>query len=147
MTDNDFLSRLQADIEKSALAKEEINNRLRKEGTEATATLISVMDSGVRVGDNASLMHFHVEVEPEDEEVFSSEAQNAISDATREKFVPGAKAVVRFDPKDRSYVAIDHILPAKPKSSAVVCSACGANQIVQDNQLVCLYCGSPLAKN
>jgi hypothetical protein len=146
MTDSDFLSRLQADIESSLLEKEKQNTDLRKSGTEATANIISVMDTGIRVGDNATMMHFQLEVQPDGEEPFRSESQNAISDATHEKFVPGAKAFVRYDKADRSYVAIDHIAPSAPKGRAVECTACGANQIVQAGQLVCIYCGAPLPK-
>ncbi len=144
MTDSDFLSRLQINNESSLLEKEKQNTELRQGGTEAAANIISVMDTGIRIGDNATMLHFQLEVLPDGEEPFRSESQNAISDATREKFVPGAKAFVRYDNADHSYVAIDHIAPIAPKGRAVKCSACGANQIVQPDQLVCIYCGAPL---
>lgn len=144
MDGEDFLSRLQKDVESSLLETEEANQKLRKSGEEAIATIVSLVDSGIRIGDSASMILFTLEIHPTGGEVFRADTQNSISDTSRPKFIPGAQVYVKYDPEDTSKVVIDRPGPAVSKSRAVSCIACGASQIVQDNQLVCVYCGKPL---
>lgn len=147
MTDGeDFLSRLQKDVESSLLVTEEANQRLRKSGEEALASIISLVDSGIRVGDNASMILFTLDVHPAQGDSFRADTQNAISDTSRPKFIPGAQVYVRYDPKDTNKVVIDRPGPQVGKSRAVTCESCGASQIVEEGQLVCVYCRAPLPK-
>ncbi len=58
-----------------------------------------MMDTGIRIGDSASMLQFGLEVHPSKSMAFRAQTQNAISDATRHKFVPGATVYVKFNPK------------------------------------------------
>lgn len=142
----DFLSRLQKDVESSLLVTEEANQRLRKSGQEALAAIISLVDSGIRIGDSASMILFTLDVQPAQGESFRADTQNAISDTSRPNFIPGAQVYVRYDPNDTSQVVIDRPGPPVSKSRAVTCNSCGAAQIVEEGQLVCIYCRAPLPK-
>ena len=64
MDDNDFLHSIQEDVQRSLLAKEQLYNAIRQSGVEAPAKILSVMDTGVRIGDNASMLRFDLEVYP-----------------------------------------------------------------------------------
>jgi len=130
--------------ENELLAQEQIYNQIRQTGEEAPAKIVSMMDTGVRIGDNASLLKFSLEVFPQDHPPYRAETQNAISDLSRPKFVPGATIYVKFNPKDLKQVAIDHAPIAAPQVTATTCNACGATQQVREGQNTCSYCGRPL---
>ena len=144
MTDNDYLRSIQQQVENEMLAQEQIYNQLRKTGEEAPAKILSMMDTGVRVGDIASMLRFSVEVFPKDRASFQAETQNAISDTSRPKFIPGATIYVKFDPKDLTQVVIDHAPTSAPKAAAITCASCGATQNLEEGQTICSFCGKPL---
>ena len=144
MNDNNFLRSIQQQVENEFLAKEQIYDQLRETGEEAPAKILSMMDTGVRVGDNASMLKFNLEVFPKDRPSFRAETQNAISDPSRPKFVPGATIYVKFNPKELTQVVIDHAPTSAPQATAVTCKSCGATQSLTDGQNTCSYCGSPL---
>ena len=66
MNDNDFLRSIQQQVENEFLAQEQIYSQIRKTGEEAPAKILSMMDTGVRIGDNASMLRFNLEVFPKD---------------------------------------------------------------------------------
>ena len=144
MADNNFLKSIQQQVENEFLAKEQIYNQLRETGEEAPAKILSMMDTGVRIGDNASMLKFNLEVFPKDHPSFRAETQNSISDLSRPKFFPGATIYVKFNPKDITQVAVDHAPTTAPQSTAVTCKSCGATQTLVDGNNTCSYCGSPL---
>jgi hypothetical protein len=145
MTDGEnFLSRLQSEVQSNLLATEEKQQKLRQAGEEAQATIISMVDSGIRIGDSASMIMFNLEVHPKNGEPFRADTQNAISDTSRPKFVPGAQIFVKYNPSDVTTVVIDRPGAPGSKQRATSCSSCGASQIAEETQLVCVYCGSPL---
>ncbi|SRR6266487_106341 len=144
MNDNDFLRSIQNQVENELLEQEQIYTQIRKTGEEAPAKILSMMDTGVRIGDTASMLKFSLEVFPQDRSPFRAETQNSISDLSRPKFVPGATIYVKFNPKDLTQVAIDHAPITAPQATAITCSACGATQKVIEGQNTCSYCGRPL---
>jgi hypothetical protein len=139
---DDILPGIQHQVQSTLLAQEQIYNQIRMTGEEAPATIISMMDTGVRIGDNASMLRFRVEVSPRNRPSFQAETQNAISDASRPKFVPGATIYMKFNPQDTSQVAIDHAPVEAPVAKVTSCPSCGATTKVVDGQ--CDYCGRPL---
>jgi hypothetical protein len=141
---NDILGSLQQQMESTLLAKEQVYNRVRATGEQAPAKILSMMDTGIRIGDNASMLHFNLEVFPNGRPSFRAETQNAIADTSRPKYIPGATVYVKFDPNDPTQVALDHAPTDAPKAKAVKCPSCGASQKITDEQTICAYCGSPL---
>jgi hypothetical protein len=141
---NVFLNRMQQQVEEKLLAQEQVYNQLRQTGVEAPATILNMMDTGVRIGDNASMLHFNLEVHPEDNPAFRAETQNAVSDSSRPKFVPGATVYVKYNPADLTQVAVDHAALDTPRTKVVTCPYCGATQTLQDGQSACTYCGRPV---
>ncbi len=144
MDSNDYLNSIQQQVENEMLAKEQLYSRIRETGEEAPAKILSMMDTGVRVGDGASMLKFSLEVFPKDRPSFRAETQTAVSDPSRPKFVPEATIYVKFNPIDITQVAVDHAPTTAPQATAVTCPSCGATQNLADGQSICSYCGKPL---
>ena len=143
-----ILGGLQQQVQSTLLVQEQIYERLRQTGEAATAKILTVMDTSIRIGDQASMLRFSIEVFPKNRPSFRAETQNAISDATRPKFMPGSTVYVKFDPRDMSQVALDGAPADKPAAagpSVVDCPSCGASQRVKGDVVTCVYCGRPLA--
>jgi hypothetical protein len=132
-------------IENKLLAQERIYDELRRSGVEAQATILRFTDTGIRIGENASMMQFGLMVFPAGRPPFQAETQTSIADTSRPKFVTDATVYVKFDPADLTQVAIDHAAVSGPKSNSVTCPTCGAVQTLAEGQSSCSYCGSPLA--
>lgn len=141
-----ILGGLRAEVQSTLLAREQVYERLRRTGDEARARVLTVMDTSIRIGDQASMLRFGLEVFPARGPAFRAETQQAISDATRKKFVPGSFVYVRFDPRDTTEVALAGPAEDAPQAAgAVECPSCGAAQRVEGERPDCLYCGRPLA--
>lgn len=132
-------------IENKLLAQERIYDQLRKTGQVAPATILRFVDTGIRIGENASMMQFSLMVFSTGSTSFQAESQTAIADTSRPKFVTDATIYVKFDPGDLTQVAIDHAAVNGPKSSTVTCLSCGAVQTLSEGQSACSYCGSPIS--
>ena len=130
-------------LENKLRAQEQIYNQVRLTGIEAPAKILSMTDTGIRVGDTASMLQFSIEVFPKDVPAFPANTQQVVSDASRPKFATGATIYVKFDPNDLKQVAVDHT-PIEAPNNAVKCPACGATQTLAEGQATCSYCGSPL---
>ena len=147
-----ILGGLREQVQSTLLAREQTYEQLRRTGEEALARVLNVMDTSIRIGEQASMLRFSLEVFPKDRPAFRAETQNAISDATRGKFMPGAVVYVRFDPRDTREVALDRPAPDAPPNDApaasvVDCPSCGAAQRVETGLPSCVYCGRPLARS
>jgi hypothetical protein len=141
-----ILGNLRAEVESTLLAREQVYERLRRTGSEARARVLTVMDTSIRIGDEASMLRFQLEVFPEGRSPFRAETQQAISDATRKKFMPGSFVYVRYNARDKAEVALaGPVEDAPPAAGAVDCPSCGAAQRVTVERPACLYCGRPLA--
>ena len=141
-----ILGGLRQEVQSTLLAREQGYERLRRTGEEARARVLTVMDTSIRIGDQASMLRFNLEVLPASLPAFRAETQQAISDATRKKFMPGSFVYVRFDPRDTTEVALAGPAEDAPQAaSAVDCPSCGAAQRVAVERPDCLYCGRPLA--
>jgi hypothetical protein len=90
------------------LAREQTYERLRRTGEGAPARILNFMDTGVRIGDGASMLRFGLEVLPTGRPAFRAETQCAVSDTSRPKFVPGATVNVRFASYGGPEVAVDY---------------------------------------
>jgi hypothetical protein len=131
-------------LENKLRTQEQVYNQIRMTGEEAPAKILSMTDTGVRVGDTASMLQFSIEVFPKERPAFSAYTQQTVSDASRPKFAPGQTIYVKFDPDDTKQVAVDHT-PIEAPTNAVKCPSCGATQTLAEGQAACNYCGSPLA--
>jgi hypothetical protein len=130
-------------LENKLHAQEQVYNQVRMTGEEAPAKILSMTDTGIRVGDTASMLQFYVEVFPKDRPAFSANTQQTVLDTSRPKFAPGQTIYVKFDPKDLTQVAVDHT-PIEGPTRTVKCSSCGATQTLVKGQTACTFCGSPL---
>ena len=126
MDSNDYLNSIQQQVENEMLAKEQIYSQIRETGEEAPAKILSMMDTGVRVGDGASMLKFSLEVFAKGRPSFRAETQTTVSDPSRPKFVPGATIYVKFNPSDITQVAVDHAPTTAPQATAVTCPSCSA---------------------
>jgi len=131
------------ELENKLRAREQVYNQIRMTGEEAPAKILSLTDTGLRVGDTASMLQFSIEVFPTDRPAFSAFTQQAVSDVSRPKFAPGQTIYVKFDPNELKQVAVDHT-PIESPTSTVKCPSCGAAQALTEGQTACTYCGSPL---
>jgi hypothetical protein len=142
-----ILGGLQEQVQSTLLVQEQIYERLRENGEAATAQVLTLMDTNIRIGDHASMLRLSVEVFPKNRPSFRANTRQAISDATRLKFMPGSTVYVRFDPNDAKQVALDGApAEAPPGASALDCPSCGAAQHVTGGLATCVYCSRPLAR-
>ncbi len=141
---NVFLKKIQQQVHEKLLAQEQVYNRLRQSGVEAPAIILGTLDTGVRLGDNASMLHFNLEVRPARQAPFHAETQNAVADSSRPSFLPGATVFVKYDPADPTQVALDHADFEAPRSKVKTCPHCGVTQTLQAGQAACSYCGKPI---
>jgi hypothetical protein len=130
-------------LENKLRLQEQVYNQLRATGEEAPAKIISLTDTGIRIGENASMLQFYLEVFPEELPAFNASTYQAVSDASRPKFAPGQTIYVKYDPKNPKEVAVDHT-PVELPMSAIVCQFCGATLPLTEGQAACSYCGRPL---
>lgn len=141
-----ILGGLQQQVQSTLLVQEQIYEGLRRNGEAATAKILTMMDTNVRIGEHASMLRFSIEVFPKNRPSFRADTQQAISDATRPKFMPGSTVYVKFDPRDTSKVALDGAPADKPAGAGIVdCPSCGAAQRITGGTASCVYCGRPLA--
>lgn len=129
-------------LESKLQAQEQLYDRLRKTGEEAPAKIISLTDTGHRVGSDASMLEFYVEVFPDDLPTFNATTWQAVSDASRSQMVTGQTIFVKYDPKNPKQVAVDNIPVAAPEK-VIVCQYCGATQTLEEGQTACDYCRKP----
>lgn len=139
---NAVMSQLQEKIQTKLLMQEQVNERLRQTGEEAAAKVLNMLDTGIRIGDSASMLRLSLEVFPQNRMQFRAETQCAVSDASRPKFMPGSTIYVKFDPANPAHVAIDHAPVDAPRVSVVTCPGCGSAESA--GQYACAYCGRPL---
>jgi len=130
-------------LENKLRALEQLYNRLRETGEIAPAKILSLTDTGIRIGEDASMLQFYVEVYPEELPPFNATTQQAVSDPSRPKFAPGHTIYVKYDPKNPKEVAVDHI-PVEAPVRVIVCQYCGATQTLAEGQTTCNYCRRPL---
>jgi hypothetical protein len=132
-------------LEDKLRAQEQIYNQIRMTGEEAPATILSQTDTGIRIGDNASMLQLYLEVFPNGRPAFRARTQQSVSDKSGPKFESGATIYVKLDPNDPGQVAVDHTPIEAVKASIIKCSSCGATQTLAEGKSACSYCGSPLA--
>jgi hypothetical protein len=85
---------------------ESTNQPVRETGVPATAEILEIWDTGVRLNDNP-VVGFRLLVTREDGEVYEAETKNVISIVHLCQFQPGAVVAVRVDSDDPSLVALD----------------------------------------
>ncbi len=129
-------------LESKLQAQEQLYDRLRKTGEEAPAKIISLTDTGHRVGTDASMLEFYVEVFPDDLPPFNATTLQAVSDSSRPKVATGQTIYVKYDPGYPKQVAVDHIPVISPEK-VVTCQYCGATQTLVEGQTACNYCRKP----
>ncbi len=141
---NVFLKKIQQQLHEELLAQEQVYNQLRQTGVEAPAIILNIMDTGLRVGDNSSMLHFNLEVHPENKPPFHAATHSAISDSVRPKFLPGINVYVKYNPDDPTQVALDRAAFDVPRAKVRTCPYCSATQTLQAGQTACSYCGKPI---
>ncbi len=95
-------------LEQALLAQDKIYEAIRSMGEAAQATIMSVTDMNIRVNDRASMMRFHLQVQPTGKPSFQADTQGSIGDAARAKYQSGCTIWVKFNPNDLTQVALDH---------------------------------------
>ncbi len=74
-------------------------------GMPASAKVLSLRDTGGRLNSNPAI-EFQLEVQPPDGHSYTATTRAIISTVDLPRFQPGARISVKFDPSDRSSVAI-----------------------------------------
>ena len=77
-------------MQEDLLSRERTCEQLRRTGEGAPARVLNLADTGIRIGDGASMLRFGLEVLPTGRPAFRAETQCAVSDASRTKFAPGS---------------------------------------------------------
>ena len=90
------------------LSREVSFDKLRRTGEGAPARILNLMDTGIRIGDGASMLRFGLEVLPSGRPAFRAETQCAVSDVSRAKFVPGSTVNIKFGIHGSPVVAVDY---------------------------------------
>jgi hypothetical protein len=129
-------------LESKLQAQEQFYKQLRETGEVAPATILSLTDTGIRIGEDASMLEFYVEVFPDELPTFNATTMQAVSDASRSKFTTGQTIFIKYDPKNPKQVAVDHIPVVSPER-VIVCQNCGATQTLVEGQTACDYCRTP----
>ncbi len=132
-------------LESELRNQEQEYDRLRTEGEEAPAKILSVADTGFRLQDGASLLELYVEVYPDELPLFNAVTRHAVPDDQRGKFTEGLTIFVKFDPHNPKDVAVDHT-PVKTPAGEVECPYCGASQVLIEAEPNCIFCRMPLRK-
>jgi hypothetical protein len=90
------------------LSREVSFDKMRRTGEGAPARILNLMDTGIRIGNGASMLRFGLEVLPSGRPAFRAETQCAVSDASRAKFAPGATVNIKFGIHGSPFVAVDY---------------------------------------
>jgi hypothetical protein len=91
----------------SATGGDEVR-RLRQVGTPAEAEILRIWDTGTTVNDDP-VIGMEVEVRPDDGDPYQAViAKTWISRLNIPQFQPGRILAVRYDPQDRTRVAVDY---------------------------------------
>jgi hypothetical protein len=103
-----------ADPEKLRMAEEflraedEKSEEIRAAGKPAPARILSSMPLGINVNGNNPAMTFLLEVRPQGEPAFQGQTTGVILETSVPKYQPGRQIYVKYDPNDKSRVALDH---------------------------------------
>jgi hypothetical protein len=130
------------ELESRLEAQKQLYDRLRATGEIAPARILNLEDTGLRLGQDASLLQFYMEVFPHELPAFNANAQQAVSEDAREKLETGQTIYVKYDPKNPKQVAIYRIPVVEP-ARVIVCQFCGTAQTLLDEQTACNYCRRP----
>jgi hypothetical protein len=79
---------------------------IRANGRPATATVLKIWETGVRVNDNP-VVGFLLEVHAEGMEPYQAETKALISILQIPQIQPGAELKIKYDPEDPFRVALD----------------------------------------
>lgn len=86
----------------------EIQNRLMKEGEDATGKITEMHETGITVNGDNPLVEVTLEVKTKAGETFTAKTKAAVVRASLFKFAVGKELGVKFDPKDHSVVTVSH---------------------------------------
>ncbi len=84
------------------------NQEILAAGKPAKARIINAMSLGINVNGNNPAMTFLLEVRPEGEPPFQGQATGVIAEVSVPKYQVGCDIFVKYDPRDKTRVAIDH---------------------------------------
>jgi len=82
------------------------NNRLRRRGHAAEATILEVSETGITVQGNYPLAKLRLRVEPAGEEPYEVTTKCLVNRFEIPAYQPGRRISVMVDPKDRRRVAV-----------------------------------------
>jgi len=85
---------------------EDVNKPVREHGVAASAEVLEIWDTGVRLNDNP-VVGFRLLVTLEDGTSYQAETKNVVSVVHIPQVQPGAVLPVKVDPENRQLVALD----------------------------------------
>lgn len=89
-------------------ALEQENNRIRSVGIYSKAIVTKFTNMGVNINGNNPLATIEVQVLPDNEPAFGATAKNAIKSTSIPLFQPGEEIFIKYDPNDKTKIAIEH---------------------------------------
>jgi hypothetical protein len=95
-------------MQDEALTRGRACEKLRRTGEGAPARILNLSDTGIRIGDGASMLRFGLEVLPTGRPAFRAETHCAVSDASLTKLTPGSTVNVKFGIYGSPVVAVDY---------------------------------------
>lgn len=96
------------ELNEKLLEMEAENNRIRSVGIYSKAIVTKFTNMGVNINGNNPLATIEIQVLPENEPAFGAVAKNAIKNSSIPLFQPGEEIFVKYDPNDKTKVAIEH---------------------------------------
>ncbi len=92
----------------SFLAPECERDELLKTGVAAKGVILGIEDTGNRYNDQPQVI-LKVRVEPEGGETYETETKMIISPVYLPQFQPGARVNLKYDPAERTKIAVDSV--------------------------------------
>lgn len=94
--------------------------KVQADGKQATATILSVKDTGMVINNTVALVKLQLRVEPPDEAPFEISQEKQISMITGlGGYSAGAQVMVKYDPDNKQHIIIsDAALPARDRESS-----------------------------
>jgi len=93
-------------MQSALLAQDQYYAQLRTTGVEANATILTATNLNIRNENTSWVFKLTFDITTATGEHFQSETQAAIADASQYKYQPGKRVIVRYDPNNRSQVAL-----------------------------------------
>jgi hypothetical protein len=96
------------DLKDRMETEDRMYSEIRTGGVPARAIVLTYTPLGMMINRDNPYVSLEIEVLPEDDKPFKAETKGVIMESSVHKYQPGKEIFVKYDPNDRTKVAIDH---------------------------------------